>query len=315
MFDQERNPLWVERFRPAEVKDCILPGDLKATFQQFVDAGSIPNMTLVGGAGCGKTTVAKAMLDELNCDYIVINGSLNGNIDTLRNEIQQFASSVSLTGGRKYVILDEADGLNPSSTMPALRNFIEQYSRNCGFILTANFAGKIIEPLKSRCPIIEMKFKKSDMPHLATEFFKRAQGILSAEGVEYETPALAGVIGKYMPDWRRVLGELQRYGASGKIDAGILTNIQNVSIVGLVKMMKEKRFSDIRKWVAENLDSDSNAIFRTFYDTASEYLDAPGQAQLILLIAKYSYQAAFSVDHEICVMAFLTECMIELEYK
>ena len=226
--------LWVEKYRPHKVADTILPPSLQATFQQFVDDGSIPNLLLSGRAGVGKTTIARAMLDQLGCDYIVINGSMHGNIDTLRTDILNFASTVSFTGGRKYVILDEADYLNPNSTQPALRNFMEEYSKNCGFILTCNFKNKLIDPLISRCSVIDFVIPKEDKPKLAVKFYKRVQDILRAENVEFNPQAVAGVIEKHFPDWRRVLNELQRYAATGKIDTGILANLQEDSFKSLI---------------------------------------------------------------------------------
>jgi len=306
--------LWVERYRPQTIADTILPADLKAVFQQFVDQQNIPNLILSGSAGVGKTTVARAMLEQLGCDYIVINGSMNGNIDTLRNEILNFASSVSLSGGRKYVILDEADYLNANSTQPALRNFMEEFSRNCGFILTCNFKNRIIEPLHSRCSVVDFKISKADMAKLAGQFFKRVTGILDAEKIPYDKPVVAEVIQKHFPDWRRVINELQRYAATGKIDSGILTNLQELSINELVKMLKSKSFTEIRKWVGENSDS-SQDIFRKIYDTASEFMDPQGVATTVLLLGKYQYQAAFCSDHEINLMACLTEMMMECDFK
>ncbi len=254
------------------------------------------------------------MLEELGCDYIVINGSLNGNIDTLRNDIMQFASSVSLMGGRKYVILDEADYLNPNSTQPALRNFMEEFSKNCGFILTCNFKNRIIEPLQSRCSVVEFKIKKTDLPVLATQMMKRLCTILDAETVEYDKAVLAELIKKHYPDWRRVINELQRYSATGKIDSGLLANITETSYKDLVRFLKDKDFTNTRKWVAENIDTDATAIFRTLYDTASQYLSKNSIPTLTLILAKYQYQSAFVADHEINLTACLTEMMIELEY-
>ena len=267
-----------------------------------------------GSAGCGKTTVARAMLEELGCDYIVINGSLNGNIDMLRNEIMQFASSVSLMGGRKYVILDEADYLNPNSTQPALRNFMEEFSRNCGFILTCNFKNRIIEPLQSRCSVVEFKIKKTDLPALASQMMKRLMHILDTESVVYDKAVLAELIKKHYPDWRRVINELQRYSATGKIDSGLLANITESSYKDLIRFLKEKDFTNTRKWVAENIDTDATAIFRTLYDTASMYVSKNSVPGLVLILAKYQYQSAFVADHEINLMACLTEMMIEMEY-
>ena len=306
--------LWTERYRPQTIADTILPVELKAVFQQFVDQGNIPNLILSGSAGVGKTTVARAMLEQLGCDYIIINGSMNGNIDTLRNEILNFASSVSLSGGRKYVILDEADYLNANSTQPALRNFMEEFSRNCGFILTCNFKNRIIEPLHSRCSVIDFKISKSDMAKLAGQFFKRVQMILDNEKITFDTTVVAEVIKKHFPDWRRVLNELQRYSATGSIDSGILANLQQVSLNELVSLLKDKNFSGIRKWVAENLDNDQNTIFRKLYDHCSEFLVKSSVPALVLLLGRYQYQAAFSADSEINLMACLTEMMMELEF-
>ena len=307
--------LWVEKYRPKTIEDTILPLDLKATFQQFVDQQNIPNLILSGSAGVGKTTVARAMLEQLGCDYIVINGSMNGNIDTLRNEILNFASSVSLSGGRKYVILDEADYLNANSTQPALRNFMEEFSRNCGFILTCNFKNRIIEPLHSRCSVIDFKISKKDMAKLAMQFMKRVNVILNSESVKYESAVIAEVIQKHFPDWRRVLNELQRYSTTGAIDSGILANMQTTSIKGLVDLMKDKNYSEMRNWVNVNLDTDVNDLYRQFYDTAYDLLETSSIPMLVLTIAKYQYQGAFAADPQINFMAFLTEVMIQCEFQ
>jgi DNA polymerase III delta prime subunit len=306
--------LWVEAYRPKTIEDTVLPDDLKKTFQQFVDQGNVPNLLLSGPAGCGKTTVAKAMLEELGCDYIVINGSMNGNIDTLRNDIKSFASSMSLQGGRKYVILDEADYLNANSTQPALRNFMEEFSKNCGFILTCNFKNRIIEPLQSRCSVIDFKITKKAMPQLAAQMFKRVSFILNAEGVEYDKAAVAEVMTKYLPDWRRVINELQRYSATGRIDSGILTDLSGETLKQLIDYLKSKDFTSTRKWVGENLDSDVAGLYRKLYDTASDYLAKNSIPNLVMILAKYQYQAAFAADQEINLMACLTEMMVELEY-
>lgn len=306
--------LWVEKYRPQTIEDTILPAELKATFQQFVDQGNIPNLLLAGSAGCGKTTVARAMLEQLGCDYIVINGSMNGNIDTLRNDIMQFASSVSFTGGRKYVILDEADYLNANSTQPALRNFMEEFSKNCGFILTCNFKNRVIEPLQSRCSVIEFKIKKNDLPALASQMMRRLCNILDTEGVVYDKPVIAELIKKHYPDWRRAINELQRYSATGRIDSGLLANVQETTMRQLVGFLKDKDFTSTRKWVAENIDSDANAVFRMLYDMSSQFVTKNSIPTLVLILSKYQYQAAFAADHEINLMACLTEMMIELEY-
>jgi DNA polymerase III delta prime subunit len=307
--------LWTERFRPKTIEETILPCDLKATFQQFVDQKNIPNLILSGSAGVGKTTVARAMLEQLGCDYIVINGSMNGNIDTLRNEILNFASSVSLSGGRKYVILDEADYLNANSTQPALRNFMEEFSRNCGFILTCNFKNRIIEPLHSRCSVIDFKISKKAIAKLATQFFKRVTTILESERVEFDQKVVAEVINKYFPDWRRVLNELQRYSATGRIDSGILANMTETSIKDLIRLMKEKNLTEIRKWVKNNMDTDVNYLYNQFYDVSAEVMDTLNCAQLVLHLAKYQYQNAFAANPEINFLAFLVEVMKDCEFK
>ena len=307
--------LWVEKYRPKTIEDTILPAELKATFQQFVDQGNIPNLLLAGSAGVGKTTVARAMLEQLDCDYIVVNGSMNGNIDTLRNEILNFASTVSLQGGRKYVILDEADYLNANSTQPALRNFMEEFSKNCGFILTCNFKNRIIEPLHSRCSVIDFKVSKKDMAKLAMQFMKRVEYILHVEDITYNKAVVAQVIQKHFPDWRRVLNELQRYSVTGSIDSGILANIQEFSIKELIVLLKEKNFTEMRKWVYQNSDQDQQAIFRKFYDVGAEYMTPIYIPALILTIAEYQYKAAFAADSEINLVAFLTEVMMRGEFK
>jgi DNA polymerase III delta prime subunit len=307
--------LWVEKYRPKTISDAILPPSLKQTFQQFVDQENIPNLLLCGRAGVGKTTVARAMLEQMGADYLVINGSMNGNIDTLRNDIRQFASSISFYGGRKYVILDEADYLNPNSTQPALRNFMEEFSKNCGFILTANFSNRIIDPLHSRCSVVEFKIEKDDKPKMASLLFKRAQQILESEGVDFDPKAVAEVVKKFFPDFRRVLNELQRYSATGKIDSGILVNFTDEKLKGLVELIKQKNFTEIRKWVGENPDIDTTTFFRKLYDTASDYLKPSAIPQLVLILAAYQYKAAFVADQEINILACLTEIMVEGEFK
>lgn len=306
--------LWVERHRPKTIADTILPADLKQTFQQFVDQKNVPNLILSGSAGIGKTTVARAMLEELKCDYIMINGSMNGNIDTLRNDILNFASSISLSGGRKYVILDEADYLNQNSTQPALRNFMEEFSKNCGFILTCNYKNKIIKPLHSRCSVVDFKIGKKDMAKLAVQFLKRVENILKAEGVEYDKTVVVSVIESFFPDWRRVLNELQRYSALGKIDSGILSSFQNVSMQELFAACKARKFDEVRKWVHENAEQDQSTIFRSVYEAADTYVAKKAIPLLVLKIADYQYKSAFVVDHEINLLAFFVECMMELEF-
>lgn len=307
--------LWVERYRPRTIHDTILPEELKVTFQKFVDEGNIPNMLFTGRAGIGKTTVARALLEQVNADYIVINSSMHGNIDTLRTDILNFASTVSFSGGRKYVILDEADYLNPNSTQPALRNFMEQYSKNCGFILTCNFKNKLIEPLWSRCSVVDFIIPKDQRSKLAAAFFKRVKEILTREGIEFDSKAVVSIIEKYFPDWRRVINELQRYSATGKIDTGILVNLQDDSFKSLVGFLKNKEFTNVRKWVAENSDIDQHLFFRKFYDSSNEYMNSSSVAHLVLLLSKYQYQSAFVADQEINMAACLTEVMVECEFK
>lgn len=307
--------LWVEKYRPQTIRDTILPEELKKTFQQFINQKNIPNLILSGPAGIGKTTVAKAMLEELGCNYIVVNGSLDRNIDTLRVAIQQFASSMSLVDGRKYVILDEADYLNANSTQPALRNFMEEYASNCGFILTCNYKNRIISPLHSRCSVIDFKLSKKDQKEILTHFYKRVTSILKEENVSFDKIVVGEFIKKYYPDWRRIINELQRYSATGAIDAGILTSFQEISIKQLIDDMKDKNITNVRKWAAENANNDQTSLFRRFYDTSADYFTPVGVAQLIMLIGKYQYYAAFVADPEVNIASFLTEVMVECEFR
>lgn len=306
--------LWVEKYRPKKLEDVILPADLKATFKKFVEDENIPNLILAGGAGIGKTTIAKAMLEELGCSYIVINGSMNGNIDTLRTDIKNFASTVSFDGKRKYVILDEADYLT-QFTQPALRNFMEEYSSNCGFILTCNFLNKIIEPLHSRCSVIHFKIDVKDKPKLAAAFYRRVMDILSTEEVEADGKVVAELITHYFPDFRRVLNELQRYSATGKIDSSILSSISDENIKTLMNTIKQKDFNLMRKWVAENINNEPAVIFRKIYDGCFEIFEPSSIPQLILLLGEYQYKSAFVVDQEINFVAFLTEVMASCQIK
>ncbi|MFZ9350248.1 MAG: AAA family ATPase [Candidatus Fonsibacter ubiquis] len=305
--------LWVEKYRPRTIRDCILPDNLKNTFQEFVDQDNIPNMLLSGTAGTGKTTIARALCEELGCDYIIINGSEESGIDVLRTKIKDFASTVSLAGKVKVVILDEADYLNPNSTQPALRGFIEEFSKNCRFIFTCNFANRIIAPLHSRTTVIDFRLTKQDRPQMAAKFFKRVVDILNQENITHNPKVVAEIVNKYFPDYRRVLNELQRYSASGTIDEGILVNISDANLKELVSALREKDFKKMRTWVVNNLDNDPNVLFRKLYDTLlTEVVQVP---QLVLLLADYQYKAAFVADAEINLVACLTEIMAACEMK
>jgi len=306
--------LWVEKYRPKTIEDCILPDSLKATFQEYVNRKEIPNLLLSGSAGVGKTTVAKALCEEVGCDYIVINGSDDSGIDVLRNKIKNYASSVSLMGGRKVVIIDEADYLNPNSTQPAFRGVIEEYASNCSFIFTCNFKNRIMDAIHSRCTCIDFKLNGSKAK-MASAFFKRVENILEIEGVTYDKPVVAEIITKHFPDNRRILNELQRYSVSGRIDAGLLASVSDVQITDLVKALKTKDFANARKWVTNNLDNDPNKIYRKLYDALYELLKPNSVPQLVLHLAKYQYQGAFVADHEINMIACLTEIMADCEFK
>jgi DNA polymerase III delta prime subunit len=307
--------LWVEKYRPQVINDTILPEKTKAMFKKFVADDSVPNLLLSGGPGVGKTTIAKAMLEEMGCDYIVKNGSLNVNIDTLRYDISTYASAVSLSGGRKYVIFDEADYLNAANVQPALRNFIEEYSSNCGFIFTCNFKNRIIAPLRSRLSEVDFTIETNDRPQLAMQFMKRVEAILETENVPYDKAVVAKVIQKHFPDFRRVLTELQSYAASGRIDEGIFVNLKQESMDELFKMLKSKAFTDMRKWVAKNSDQDMNEMFRRIYDMASNKVEMKSMPGFVVTLADYMYKANFVADLEVNMVAFLTEVMMEAEYK
>ena len=307
--------LWVEKYRPSKIDDCILPKNLKETFKQFVQTGELPNFLFCGTAGVGKTTVAKALCNEIGAEYLLINGSEESGIDVLRTKIKSFASTVSLTDSKKVVILDEADYLNPNSTQPALRAFIEEFSNNCRFIFTCNFKNRIIEPLHSRCSVVDFKIENAEKQEIAASFFKRTMGILKQENIEADQKVVAELVTKHFPDWRRVLNELQRYSVSGKIDAGILVNVTEDSFKELVKNMKEKNFTEVRKWVAKNGDSETINIFKQLYNTASENMESTSIPQLVLILADYQYKAAFVADHELNLMAALTEVMAQCKMK
>ena len=308
------NFLWVEKYRPATVGDTILPQSLKATFQAIVDGGELPNMLFTGTAGTGKTTVAKAICNELGSDYILVNGSEEGNIDTLRGKIKQFASSVSLQGGYKVVILDEADYLNPQSTQPALRGFIEEFANNCRFILTCNFKNRIIEPLHSRCGVYEFNTTKKDLVDLSGQFFKHFTYILNQENVQHDNKAVADLIMKYAPDWRRVLNEGQRNAISGMGIDGSNHGVSSNSLGDLAIALKEKNFKAMRRWVVDNMDMDTTAIFRGVYDSMNTYIDPASIPQVVLILADYQYKDAFVADHELNIVACMTEIMANVRF-
>jgi DNA polymerase III delta prime subunit len=307
--------LWTEKYRPKKIDDCILPERLKKPFQEYVNQSNIPNLLLSGGAGVGKTTVAKAMCEEIGCDVMVINGSDEGRlIDTFRTKIKNFASSMSLAGGRKIVIIDEADYCNAESVQPALRNFIEEFAGNCSFIFTCNYKNKLIDPLHSRCAVIDFALKNGEKAQMASAFMKRVQSVLQSENVEYDDKVVAELIKKHFPDFRRVINELQRYSQLGKIDIGILSQISDVTINDIIKYIKEKDFGAIRKWVASN-DIDATAFYRKLYDNLYEVLKPQSIPQAVLILADYQYKGAFVADQEINTVACLTELMVGCEFK
>jgi len=307
--------LWVEKYRPRKVEECVLSHDLKKIFTNVLSKGELQNMMFTGTAGTGKTTVARALCNELDLDYIIINGSEESGIDTLRNKIKQFASSVSLSGGLKVVILDEADYLNPQSTQPALRGFIEEFSANCRFILTCNFKNRIIEPLHSRTSVIEFAMPKKEKEALAGLFMQRVQQILAAESINSEPAVIAELIMKYFPDFRRTLNELQRYSNFGKIDSGILVNANDIALDTLMSSLKVKDFRKMRQWVADNIDLEPASMFRKVYDNMNEYVEPQSIPQLVLILADYQYKNSFVADHELNMVACLTEVMAGVKFK
>ena len=309
--------LWVEKYRPKTIDDCILPDATKKTFKDFLDRGEVPNLLLAGPAGCGKTTVAKALCNELGVDFYVINGSDEGRfLDTVRNNAKNFASTVSLssTAKHKVIIIDEADNTT-NDVQLLLRASIEEFNRNCRFIFTCNYKNKIIEPLHSRCAVVEFGIKGKEKAELAGFFFKRLQDILDAEGVEFDQRVLAELINKHFPDWRRVLNECQRYSAGGKIDSAILAEFSDVNTNDLIRNLKEKNFPEVRKWVVNNLDNDSGVLLRRVYDALYSSLENNSIPAAVLIIAKYQYQIAFVADQEINLLAALTEIMVECNFK
>ena len=307
--------LWVEKYRPNKINDCILPDELKKTFGVFVQDKHIPNIILSGGPGVGKTTVAKGMCDEIGATYMMINGSEESGIDVLRTKIKNFASTVSLEGGRKYLIIDEADYLNPQSTQPALRGFMEEFHKNCGFILTCNFKNRLIQPIHSRCSVVDFVIPNEQKPKLASRFFARVGDILNKENIQFEPKAVAELMNKFFPDWRRVLNELQRYSASGKIDAGVLVNLSEENINELITSLKEKEFTNVRRWIVNNLDNDPVRIFRRVYDSLYDNLDGSTIPHAVVILAEYQYKSAFVSDQEINLLACMTELMGQVKFK
>jgi DNA polymerase III delta prime subunit len=309
--------LWVEKYRPKAIDDCILPDNTKSIFKNFVNSGEIPNLLLSGPPGIGKTTVAKALCHEIKADYYIINGSDEGRfLDTVRNHAKSFASTVSLTssGKHKVIIIDEADNTT-NDVQLLLRASIEEFSKNCRFIFTCNYKNKIIEPLHSRCSCIDFTLKGKQRAVLAGSFFGRVQQILDQEDVRYDQKVLAEIINKYFPDWRRVLNELQRYSSGGVIDTGILADVSAVQTKTLIDALRKKEFSTVRKWVVQNLDNDSASVIRSIYDSLYPNMEGPSIANAVLILAKYQYQAAFAADQEINLLACLTEIMVECQFK
>lgn len=310
-----KNSLWVEKYRPTKVSECILPADIKKDFQSIVDSGTMQNLLLTGTAGIGKTTIAKAMCDEMGCDTLIINASLDNGIDVIRSQVTQFASSLSMGGNSKVVIFDEADYLNPNSTQPSLRGFIESFHNNCRFIFTCNFKNRLIEPIHSRCTTIDFKIANKDKPKLAGQFFKRISTILENEGITYDEKVVVELITKHFPDFRRIINELQRYSSSGTIDSGILLNIGEASYKELFENLKNKNFNEVRKWVAKNSDASASEIFRTLYDMLNNNMVPASIPQAILIFADYGYKDAFCVDKEINITAAMVELMGSCQFK
>lgn len=306
--------IWAEKYRPETIDNCILPERLKKPFQEYVKSGNIPHLLLHGGAGVGKTTVAKALCNEIGADFIMINGSDESGIDVFRTKIKDFASSVSFTGGRKVIIIDEADYLNPNSTQPALRNAMEEFAGNCSFIFTCNFKNRIIDPLHSRCAVVDFTLRSEEKVQMASLFFKRVHQILEMEEIEFDAKVLAEVVKKHFPDFRRTINELQRYSKFGKIDTGILSQVGDVSITEITKALKEKDFGAIRKWVASN-DVDPATLYRKIYDSLYDILQPQSIPQAVIILADYQYKQAFVADTQINTVACLTELMVSLEFK
>ncbi len=312
MYNEEF--LWVERYRPTKVEECVLPENVIKTFQEYVIRKEIPNLLLVGTQGTGKTSVAKALCEEVGCDYLFLNGSSENGIDIFRTKITNFASSVSLSGGKKVIIIDESDYLTPN-LFAALRYGIESFSKNCTFILTGNHKNKFPAPIQSRCAVVDFTVPKSEKKQLITKFFKRICGILEKENINYNKEVVASFITKWYPDNRRIINELQRYSINSDIDVGILTQVGEVQLKDLIKGLKEKNYTSVRSWVSSNLHNDPNSIYRKIYDGMTDFVVSSSIPQLVLIIAKYQYQAGFCADQEINLLAFLTEVMVDVEFK
>jgi len=305
--------LWVEKYRPHKISDCVLPSDLQ---EPFLDQGKVPNLILTGGPGTGKTTAAKALCDETKTDFLMVNGSDEGrSIDIVRTTLNQFCSSVSMTGNRKAIIMDEADYMNADSVQPALRGFIEKFGNNVSFLFTCNYPNRIIDPIHSRCAVFDFSIPLNEKPKLAERYLFLCEEILGKEGIEFDRKVLIQLIMKHFPDFRRVLNELQRYSSSGRIDTGILTSLEEVNVGELVSSLKGKKFSEVRKWTNSNMDTDTARIFRKLYDSLSAHLKPQSVPQAVLIIADYQYKSAFVVDQEINLVACLTEIMVECEFK
>ena len=308
--------LWVEKYRPHKISDCVLPSDLSEPFSEFVEQGKVPNLILTGGPGTGKTTAARALCDETKTDYLMVNGSDEGrNIDTVRTTLNQFCSSISMTGNRKAIIMDEADYMNPDSVQPALRGFIEKFGNNVSFLFTCNYPSRIIDPIHSRCSVLDFSIPVNEKPKIGTRYLERCCQILEENEVEYDKRVVRELVGKHFGDFRRIINELQKYSASGKIDAGILSTISEINVSELVNYLKNKKFSEMRKWANSNMDTDVVRVFRKMYDVLNMHLKPQSVPQAVLIIADYQYKSAFVVDQEINLVACLTEIMVECEFK
>ena len=307
--------LWVEKYRPRTIEYCILPESIKKTLRDVVSQNKIPNMMFTGTSGIGKTTAARAICNETQADYLIINGSDEGRmIDTLRTKLTQFCSTISLSGSRKVVIIDEADYMNADSVQPAMRNFTERFADNCSFIFTCNYKNRIIEPIHSRCAVIDFSLKNGEKQVIAARFMKRVEGILTDESIDYDKEVIAKLVLKHFPDFRRVLNELQRYSTSGEINSGVLANIKEMNLKELIDSLREKNFSKMRQWVVANVDNDPATVYRKIYDELYNVVDKGSIPQAVLTIAEYQYKSAFVADQEINLVACLVELMAECEF-